>query len=256
MLPPEGRVRIVVEGVCPEVDCGTFAVKRIIGQPVIVEADIFTDGHDSVGAEILYRRPPEQGWRRSRMELIGNDHWRGSFLATEIGQYDYTVEGWIDRFGTWRNSMIKRIDSRQDDDVEYLIGASLVEAAASRAASEGVAALQEWVRILRDKQSRNRKAAVLGNELADAVGRYPDRQFAARYGRELRLIVDRKAAGFSAWYEMFPRSCSPKPGGHGTLKDCEARIPYVAAMGFDILYLPPIHPIGRTSRKGKNNAVT
>ena len=254
MLPPEGRVRVVVEGVRPEIDSGAFPVKRILGDSVIVQADIFTDGHDSVAGDILYRYGPEDAWLRSPMTLVGNDHWRGNFLASKVGRYHYTVEGWIDRFGTWRNAMIKRISSGQDIRTDCLIGATLVEEAASRAEPEDTAKLHDWVRILRDEWSPERgEEAVLGDAIAAIVQRYPDRRLAARYGKELCLVVDRERAGSSAWYEMFPRSCASEPGRHGTLRDCEARLPYIAAMGFDVLYLPPVHPIGHTSRKGKNN---
>ncbi len=254
-------MRVVVEGVSPEIDRGAFPVKRIIGDSVVVQADIFADGHDSVGAELLFRYGHEDVWRRSLMKSVGNDRWRGEFLASEFGKYYYTVEGWIDRFGTWRNAMIKRIDSvptESGDNIraECLIGAALVEEAALRAAPEDAARLRDSVRILRGEWSPEiSKQVVLGDEIAAIVQRYPDRRFAARYGKELCVVVDREKAAFSAWYEMFPRSCASEPGGHGTLQDCEARLPYVAAMGFDVLYLPPIHPIGHTSRKGKNNEI-
>ncbi len=254
MLPPEGRVRVVVEGVRPEIEGGAAPVKRIVGESVIVDADIFTDGHDSVAGEVLYRCEREEAWHRSPMNLVGTDHWRGDFVTSKVGKYRYTVEGWIDRFGTWRNGMLKRIDSGQDVRIEYLIGASLVEEAASRAAPDDAASLHHWARILRDEPS-TAWDLVLGEDLAAVVQRYPDRRLAARYGKELKLVVDREQAAFSAWYEMFPRSCASEPGQYGTLRDCEARIPYVESMGFDVLYLPPIHPIGHTSRKGKNNEV-
>src|SRR5579864_9822528 len=131
MLPHEGRVRVVVEGVHPEIDCGAFPVKRIAGDLMVVEADILTDGHDLVAAEVLYRFEQEEVWRRSPMKLVGNDHWRGDFVASKVGRCYYTVEAWIDRFATWRNGMIKRIDSDQDVRVESQIGADLLEEAAS-----------------------------------------------------------------------------------------------------------------------------
>ena len=194
------------------------------------------------------------------MRPVGNDRWRSDFVVTELGKYFYTVEGWIDRFGTWRGDMVKRINSgqdiRQDIRMECLIGAELVEEAASRAAPEDAAQLHDWVRMLRDDaSSESAKQAVLGDEIVATMQRYPDRRFAARYGKELYVVVDREKAGYSAWYEMFPRSCSSDPGRAGTLRDCEARLSSIAAMGFDVLYLPPIHPIGHTARKGKNNAV-
>jgi starch synthase (maltosyl-transferring) len=280
MLPPDGRVRVVIEGVVPEIDCGAFPVKRILGESVVVKADIFTDGHDLVAGDILYRFSREDVWRRSPMRWMGNDRWRGDFVVSKAGNYSYTVEGWIDPFATWRNAMIKRIsagatDSSQDVRMECLTGAALFEEAASRAAPEDAAQLHEWVRILRDAgRDSGRGSArswspdgatqlVPGDEIASLVRRYADRHFVARYGKELRLVVDREKAAFSAWYEMFPRSSAsrssasrssaPGPARQGTLQDCEARLPYVAAMGFDVLYIPPIHPIGHTSRKGRNN---
>ena len=255
MLPPDGRTRVVVEGVRPEIDCGAFAAKRIIGDLLIVEADVYTDSHDLVAGELLVRYGREETWRRLPMKLVGQDRWQGGFQASKLGKYYYTVEGWIDRFGTWRHAMIKRIESANDARTEYLIGVILIEEAASRSGPEDAARLQNWARILRDERDpESASQAVLGDELAALMERYPDRRFGARYGKELSVIVDRERAGFSAWYEMFPRSCAPDSGSHGTLRDCAARIPYVAAMGFDVLYLPPIHPIGHTCRKGKNNA--
>ena len=219
---------------------------------MIVDADIFTDGHDAVAGEVLYRFEREEVWRRSPMKLVGNDHWRGDFTASKVGKYYFTVEGWIDRYTTWRNAMIKRIDSDQDVRMESLIGADLLEEAASRATPEDAAELREWVGVLRANGGVVNQG-VLGDAVASLVRRYPDRRFGARYGKELGVVVDREKAGFSAWYEMFPRSAASEPSVHGTLRDCESRLPYIAAMGFDVLYLPPIHPIGHTSRKGKNN---
>ena len=254
MPPPDGRVRVVVEGVRPEIDCGAFPAKRILGDYVVLEAGIFTDGHDSVGGEILYRYNREEQWQRSPMKLVGPDRWQGILVASKLGNCHYTVEGWIDRFATWRKAMLKRIDSSKDLRTEYLIGAILVEEAGSRAPSDDAARLGNWVRIFRDEwRSESAIEAILGDELAAVMQKYPDRRFAARYSKELCIVIDRERAGFSAWYEMFPRSCAPQAGRHGTLRDCEAWLSRIAAMGFDVLYLPPIHPIGHTSRKGTNN---
>jgi starch synthase (maltosyl-transferring) len=217
----------------------------------MVEADIFADGHDSIAADLLYRYGKDRDWRNSPLKLVGNDRWRGSFVVTDVGKYYFTVEAWIDRFATWRNAMIKRIKA-EDVRVEYLVGAGLLEEAASRATPEDAAGLQEWARILRS-DDHPAKQEVLGEAVAAMMRRYPDRRFAARYGKELSVVADRAKAGFSAWYEMFPRSSWSGLARQGTLRDCEARLPYIADMGFDVLYLPPIHPIGHTARKGKNN---
>jgi starch synthase (maltosyl-transferring) len=196
------------------------------------------------------------------MKPVGADHWRGQFSALKIGRYFYTVEGWVDRYATWRGAMIKRIDtSRTGTDggglrVEYLIGADLIDGAASQALPEDAARLRGWSGILRDERSPDRaKQAVLDDEVTAVIQRYPCRTFAARYHKDLCLMADRERAGFSAWYEMFPRSCAAESGQPGTLRDCGDRLPYIASMGFDVLYLPPIHPIGHAFRKGKNNQV-
>lgn len=245
----------MVERVRPEIECGVFPAKRIVGDSVVVTADVFADGHDLVSGELLYRHERDPAWQRLPMKSLGNDRWRGEFPVSKQGKYQYTVEGWIDRFGSWRSAIIKRIEAGQDVRAELLAGAGLLEEAASRATPEDAAELHDWARVLRDRQApeQSRQAAV-SNELKAVIVRYPDRRFATRYGKELNLVVDRQKAEFSAWYEMFPRSSSLEPGRHGTLRDCEARLPYVAAMGFDVLYLPPIHPIGHTSRKGRNNS--
>jgi starch synthase (maltosyl-transferring) len=258
MLPSEGRIRVVVERVRPEIEAGAFPAKRIAGDTVIVEADIFADGQDLVAGDVLYRQvPDEETWRRSRMQFSGNDHWRGEFVVSQPGTYQYTVEGWIDRFGTWRTAMSRRIESGQDVGIECLEGAGLVDEAAALAAPEDAVTLNDFSRLLRNANDpESARQAALSDVLAKVVQRYPDRRFAARYGKELCLSVDRAKAGFSTWYELFPRSCSPEPGRHGTMRDCEALLPRIAAMGFDVLYLTPIHPIGRTSRKGRNNEVT
>ena len=253
MVPPDGRCRVVVERVHPQVDDGEFAVKCILGDSLIVESDIFADGHDAVAGEVLYRRTQDEDWRRLPMAAAGNDRWRCEVTLPEIGRYWYTIEGWIDRFATWRSDLIKRIDSGQAVRVEYLTGAELLEEAAARAADADARQLREWAAVLRGPTAEISKQIALADELSAAMEQYPDRRFATRYWKELRLVVDREKAGFSAWYEVFPRSCSPHASRPGTLRDCEARLPYIAEMGFDTLYFPPIHPIGQTARKGRNN---
>ncbi|MBW1992570.1 MAG: alpha-1,4-glucan--maltose-1-phosphate maltosyltransferase [Deltaproteobacteria bacterium] len=213
------RRRVVIEAVSPEIDGGRFPVKRTLGDRVRVEADLVADGHEAIAADLLYRREQDVDWRAVPMEPLGNDRWRGEFQVLELGRYVYAIRAWVDRFRTWQQDLRKRVDAGQDVAVEFLVGAQLIEEAAGRA-PEGEAA-----------QLRN-----------------------STYDRHLTVVVDPVKARFSTWYEMFPRSCAPVPGRHGTFRDCEARLPYIAGMGFDVLYLPPIHPIGRTNRKGRNNA--
>jgi starch synthase (maltosyl-transferring) len=254
-LPPEGRRRVVVTRLSPEIDCGRFPIKRVVGESVIVEADVFGDSHDEVGCQILYWRDGAQV-HAAPMKSLGNDRWRGEFTCTEVGTYRYTVEGWIDRFQTWRHDLEKRVAAGQDLSVDLLIGVGLIEGAASRAHEADAELLREWANKLRENRSTEAgKAIALDAEMLAHMRRYPDRDLATPYERELRITVDREKARFSSWYEVFPRSCSPEAGRHGTFLDCEKWFPYIASMGFDVLYLSPVHPIGNTFRKGKNNSL-
>jgi len=252
---PEGRRRVVIERLSPEIDCGRFAIKRIVGETVVVEADVFADGHDQIGCEVRYGLEGSE-LRSVPMRPLGNDRWRGEFPVTHIGRYCYTVEAWIDRFQTWLSGVGKKVSAGQDVAVDLLIGAELIELAAARASREHADLLGRWARRLREANHRDSaKSVLLETQPLEVMALYPDRDLASRYGKELIAVVDREKARFSAWYEVFPRSCSPQPGLHGTLRDCEARLPYIASMGFDVVYLPPIHPIGKSFRKGKNNSV-
>ncbi len=253
----DGRRRVVIETVRPEIDGGRFPIKRVPGETVVVEADVFADGHDSLDCVLLYRKKDTPEWTTIPMRPLGNDRWRAEFLPSHLGLYVYTIEGWVDPFRTWRKDLVKRIDAEQCADTDILIGAELIDQAAGRASGDDSARLSGWARSLRsgasDPASRTH---ALDEELADLALRYPDRRLAGRYGKELTVLVDREKARFSAWYEVFPRSCAAEPGRHGTFADCAARLPYIAGMGFDVLYFPPIHPIGHSNRKGKNNAPT
>ena len=253
---PDGRSRVVVENVYPEIDCGRFPAKRITGDRVVVEADVFADGHDELSARLLYRHEEESEWCPVPMKRVENDRWRGAFLVSRLGRYRYTVEGWIDHFATWRRDLTRRIAAGQDLEVEFQIGAALIEEAAEAADDGSEEVLRGWARkLLEEDEKEARQDLALSDELAQLVQQHAPRRFPGRYDKELAVEVDREKARFSTWYEVFPRSCSPTPGRHGTLQDCEAWLPYVASMGFDVLYLPPIHPVGHTFRKGKNNSV-
>ena len=253
--PCEGRRRVVIARLSPEIECGTFAIKRVVGEAVTVEANVFSDSHDLVACQILYCQDGSE-LRTSPMRPLGNDRWRGEFLVTGLGEYRYTVEGWIDRFQTWRRDLEKRISAAQDISVDLLVGADLIERAARRASGEEAKALDNWARRLRENKGAESGAALaLDLKLFELIERYPERDFATRYDKQLPVVVEREKARFSTWYELFPRSCSPEPGRHGTFRDCEKWIPYVASMGFDVIYLPPIHPIGKILRKGKNNSL-
>jgi starch synthase (maltosyl-transferring) len=248
----DARRRVVIEHVDPEIDAGRFPIKRAVGELVVVEADAFADGQDELACVLLHRPAAEPGWREAPMRPLVNDRWRGEFRVTGLGRHVYTLEAWIDRFHTWARDLVHRLEAGQDVAVDLDIGAALVAAAAERAEGEDAAALRDAAEAL---AGRRGERTALSPALAQLMARHPDRCLAARYERELEVLVDRERARFSAWYEMFPRSASPEPGRHGTFKDVEARLPYVAGMGFDVLYVPPIHPIGRAFRKGANNAV-
>ncbi len=254
----EGRARVVIAGVYPQVDGGLFPVKRTLGDLVTIEADIFTDGHDAVVSSLMYRHHEDNAWQTTPLHPLVNDHWQAQFPALRLGRYSYTVEAWVDRFVSWRRDFAKRVQAAQDVRVEFLIGAELVTDASRRARGTDAKQLREWSKFLRQKDTSHLEARtqmVLSDEFALLVERYPDRTLAVRYEKELTVWVDRVKARFSTWYEMFPRSCAQTPGKHGTFKDCETHLRDIAAMGFDVLYLPPIHPIGTTYRKGKNNAL-
>ena len=276
--PEDGRKRIVIEHVAPEIDAGRFAATRVAGESVTVEADIFGDGHDHVEARLLFRGPGEKSWTSSPLSPLGNDRWRGSFVAPRAGLYHYTLAASIDHFDTWQDGLAKKLKAGQDVALELQTGSLLVEAAAERVRGgaggpkardqKALAATAKLLRRSGDSLAALEKsghaeaeraalaAPALEPELLALVSRYPNLQLETRYEPTLEVQVDRVRARFSTWYELFPRSQGADAQTHGTLGDVEAKLPYLERLGFDVLYLPPIHPIGRSYRKGRNNAVT
>jgi len=252
----DGLQRAIIEGVEPQVDAGRFAAKRVIGDVVRVRADVFADGHDLVAARTLWRRAGTEGWRETPMEPLGNDRWEGSFTVDALGRWEFTVEGWVDEFATWRRELAKRIEAGQDVSVPLQIGAGLIDRAAGRAQDGPAKRLLGWAARLRELAGRRSgdPRTALADELAGLMAEYPDRSHATRHCRVLPVEVDREKARFSAWYEFFPRSTGAGLE-HGTFETATRFLPYVREMGFDVVYLPPIHPIGRTKRKGADNAV-
>src|SRR5918993_3110590 len=250
----EPRIRAVIEGVKPEIDCGRVPIKRIVGDRVTVEADIFTDGHDAMSARLLFREQGEADWREAPMELLVNDRWRGAFKITALTDYFYTLEAWVDRFKSWRDGLSKKAAAKQDVGLEFIEGAELVALAAKRARGGDAETLKACAAALRAKEA-GAVEKVLDEELAVLMSKHAERRWPARYDKELRIVVDRPIAEFSSWYEIFPRSCADQPRKHGTLRDCMARLPSIAELGFSVLYLPPIHPIGRSYRKGINGSL-
>ncbi|MBN2507923.1 MAG: alpha-1,4-glucan--maltose-1-phosphate maltosyltransferase [Verrucomicrobia bacterium] len=254
-IPAEGRRRVVVSNVSPELDGGRFAIKRTVDETVAVEADILADGHDQLAAVLLYRGEGDEAWSEAAMAPLGNDRWRGWFRVTRLGMCRYTVRAWVDHFRSWQRDLGTKHQAGQDLTVDLLAGAQMVEAAARRAGEGGATQLAAWAEVLAGRAPapwETRLELALSAPLADMMGRHPDRGLATTYDKELRVVVDPPLARFGAWYELFPRSLG-QGGRHGTFKDVEAHLPRIAAMGFDVLYFPPIHPIGRAFRKGKNN---
>jgi len=251
----DGRKRVVIESVSPEIDGGRFPAKRTVGDQVRVEADIFTDGHDAIAASLLVHRKGSDEWTEIPMQPLVNDRWTAAFRVKELGEYGFKVQGWIDHFETWRRDLLKRIKAETDTPVDYLIGADLIAAAADRAHASDAEWLRERAGVLRSsddpKKLRIHATDALLHEMAL---RYPDKRFATESDRENIVVVDPVHARFSAWYEFFPRSTAAEAGQHGTFADCERRLDYVAKMGFNVVYLPPVHPIGLTFRKGRNNS--
>src|SRR5690606_1651226 len=248
--------RIVIERVYPELDCGRYAAKREVGDRMEVWADIFKEGHDAIDAAIRYRHEGEESWREAPMRFIDNDRWGGSFPLERNCRYEYTIVAWTDWFGSWASDLRKKYDAGQDVSSELLEGAVLVEAAAERATGADRELLEQSLTARRSADPlQERVAAALSEDLLVAMERNPDRHDLTTYDRVLPLQVDRVAARFAAWYELFPRSMSDDPNRHGTFDDVIRKLPYVRELGFDVLYFPPIHPIGLSHRKGKNNAL-
>ncbi|MFA9431757.1 maltotransferase domain-containing protein [Egicoccus sp. AB-alg2] len=248
--------RVAIRRVSPSVEAGRYPAKTSRGELVVVEADVFADSHDVIRAAVSWRRQGQRRWHEAPMEPLVNDRWRGGFVVDDLGRYEFRVTGWIDRFGSWQRDTRKKLDAEVATDVDLAIGAQLLDEVHERAAGEDADRLQALSDGLRDtaRPPAERAAPALAASTAELVARNDARRFAAESAR-YPLRVDRERARFSAWYELFPRSTSPDPDRPGTFDDVLARLPYVQSMGFDVLYLPPIHPIGTVHRKGRNNSV-
>lgn len=250
----DGRKRIVIENIQPRVDDGRYPIKRIVRELVSVSADIFADGHDVLVAVVLVKGPQHAQWIEIPMEARGNDRWEGKFTVDSVGEYSYMVSAWVDEFGTWQRDLEKRHQAGQDLSVHFLIGAGIVERVSQRAPVGQKHKLLEFADRLRSRESGiDNPVLVVDHDLAQMIRHLPDRSLAVVYEQPFAVTVERTKALFSTWYERFPRSCSSNKGMHGTLSDCVRVLPEIARMGFDVWYLPPIHPIGKVNRKGKNN---
>ena len=269
MKPREGRKRVIVEEVQPQIDCGRYPAKRVVGDEIAVTAAIFGDGHDHVAGQLLYRHSSERKWRSKPLSALTNDLWSASFTADQIGDWQYSIQAWVDHFDTWRSDLKKRIAAQPDPahpefnlpaqniPLALRSGALLLDEIRTRADGPDAKLLQQILLSLRWLADQDFPVYEypLADEISDLAARYPDLKYATRFDKDLSVWVDRERARFSSWYELFPRSASPDPGKHGTFKNVEAMLPSIAEMGFDVLYMPPIHPIGTAFRKGPNNNV-
>ncbi len=275
MKPQEGRRRVIVEELQPQVDGGRYPTKRCIGDQVRVTAAIFADGHDHVAGRLLYRHASQNGWQTAPFAVLVNDMFEAEFPVDKLGTWYYTVEAWVDHFDTWVHDLGKRLAAQpdphdptqqvgpQDIPLALRIGANHLETVAGRAKGTDAKTLKTAAAVLRALADANHPHYAenpIADDLLQIASSYPDPDLITRYSAELPLWVDRERARFSAWYELFPRSCGASAPNteqtHGTLRDIITRLPEIAAMGFDIVYMPPIHPIGVQFRKGRNNSVT
>ena len=250
-----GAPRLVIESITPAVDGGEFPVKRIVGDLVRVEADVLGDGHDPLAASLVWRAADEADWRETRMRLLVNDRWCAEFPLERLGRYEFAVQAWRDPFAIFRSELEKKYAAGLDVTLELEEGRLLVEAALSETQGDVIDRIRPMAERLADADYDSRLEILLSPEASDIMTAADRRPFLVR-SKPIPLDAERTAAGFASWYELFPRSQSGDPKRHGTFDDVIRRLPAIRSMGFDVLYLTPIHPIGRTHRKGKNNSLT
>lgn len=265
-LPSDGQVRVVIERITPELDGGRFPIKAVPGDTIAVEADIFLDGHDKLAARLLYKHTDDPDWREVPMVFIDNDRWGASFSVEKQGIYTYTVEGWVDHVASWRHEITLKATAGQLVTSELKAGVAYLEQLVQQAEGDDKATLERSITLFKTasegaEDPYDESIQLIQSEsFEQLIKRHPDRHHPARYSRDLIVDVDRPKAGFSTWYCLFPRSAALEPDEngqpvHGTFRDVEKLLPRLESLGFDVLYLPPIHPIGQAFRKGKNNNV-
>jgi starch synthase (maltosyl-transferring) len=247
---------IIIEGITPMVDCGRYPAKSIVGEPCVVEADIFRDGHQLLRAAVKWRRKDEESFSEAPMAALDNDRWRGAFTPGENARYVFTVEAWTDLYASWLGDFAKKVRAGRDVSSDLLEGIALLESIARRAQGDDLELVTTSLNALRQNSDAESALTIVSAPgLVEAAARCGERFGATSYQPMIELTVDRPKAAFGAWYELFVRSQAAVPGRHGTFADAERRLTDIRDMGFDVIYLPPIHPIGQTNRKGPNNAV-
>lgn len=250
-----GKNRVIVSGVTPELESGRFLAKAVSQEMIQVEADIFCDGHDQIATRLLYKHESEKKWSEVTMHSLNNDRWAGDFLVEKTGFYSYTIEAWVDHLASWKHEITIKIRNAQQVVSELLIGANLLDKVVKQASKEDKKAIQETIRTFRnEKKYEEAVLCAISGQLTEWIEKYPDRKNVTQY-KELSIWVDRPKANFSSWYSMFPRSAAEEQGKHGTFQDVIKLLPRIQRMVFDVLHLPPIHPIGTQCRKGKNNNI-
>ncbi len=249
---------VVIENLEPSVNCGQHAIKRVVGESLVVAADIFKDGHDTVAAVLKWRIAGQEDWHETPMEHLVNDRWQAACTLYENAEYEYTVEAWADHFSGWVEEFDKKFTAGLTDlSSEILEGAALIEAAGQRAGiAKDSKRLQEIAARIREATAAEAHEISQWSELDGLMQAWPDRSLATEFTPYHRVWVDRNRAAFAAWYEFFPRSAEGKADRGSTFRQCLGRIDDAKAMGFDVIYFPPIHPIGDSKRKGRNNSVT
>lgn len=253
-MPRESRV--IIENVNPQVDNGLFPTKRVESEETVVTADIFSDGHQIIDADLLWKCEEEKKWRRIPMRALGNDRWTGTFILNQPGRTLFTIEAWIDHYGSWASEIKKKTAEDVATKVDISFGIEILNQLASRSMKNARDKINKAIELAKKEKDVKKQAAIMcGEEILQLARACPDPESVKRFQEECAVVYSRRKAGFSTWYELFPRSAGPDTSRSGTFADCIALLPDIAAMGFDVLYLPPIHPIGEKNRKGKNNSV-
>lgn len=248
----EGRKRAVITHVSPKIEGGDFAIKRIVGDVVTISADVFTDGHSLVAANLLFRKSEQVDWQEVPMSEVGNDRWSGQFLVEALGIYFYTLQAWVDYFKNWQQEIEKKFNANIHVQPEIEMGLKMLEEALKH--KHQTELKRFWSGIKKAKSEAEQVKLATDERLSLLMrDRYPNKHWITEMSESLAIVVDPPKARFSSWYEIFPRSHGSTPGKHGTFQECQQLLPEIAQMGFDVLYFPPIHPIGHTKRKGKRN---
>ncbi|WP_291985818.1 alpha-1,4-glucan--maltose-1-phosphate maltosyltransferase [Candidatus Accumulibacter sp. ACC007] len=257
---PQDYPRVNIEAVKPQIDCGRYPIKRVVGEKVAVSADIYKEGHDKLSAVLKARKVGEKAWQESPLTLALNDDWYGEFTVTEIGPWEYTIEAYANHYRSWVEEISKKNVPGAKLESELLEGMAIIRKSAAMAKGEDRARIESIIGAMESAVGAGEQQGAvdlgIGGVLHSLMARYPDRSEGYELAPTLKVMVNRPISRFAAWYEFFPRSQSTTPHKHGTLQDSIRRLPEIKAMGFDVIYLPPIHPIGHSFRKGKNNSLT